>query len=168
MNENGSSLEPHCGKRPTARLSLIVKRISMSGPVLARFDDPALLQGDVAPALREQAAAGRAAAQPSRAPEASARTMVPLTTLPRHATGVVAGVRVVAPGVDFETDPATERMALRLIEIGFVQGAQLRVIAFGQPGDDPIGVRVGGRGGVSTFALRRQEAACVWVWPDRS
>ena len=57
-------------------------------------------------------------------------------------------------------------MALRLIEIGFVQGAQLRVIAFGQPGDDPIGVRVGGRGGVSTFALRRQEASCVWVWPD--
>jgi hypothetical protein len=25
---------------------------------------------------------------------------------------------------------------------------------------------VGGRGGVSTFALRRQEASCVWVWPD--
>ena len=57
-------------------------------------------------------------------------------------------------------------MALRLIEIGFVQGASLRVIAFGQPGDDPIGVRVGGRGGISTFALRRLEASCVWVWPD--
>jgi hypothetical protein len=25
---------------------------------------------------------------------------------------------------------------------------------------------VGGRGGISTFALRRHEAACVWVWPD--
>ena len=94
------------------------------------------------------------------------RTMVRLTTLPRNATGTVAGVRVHAPGVDGTLDAADERMALRLIEIGFVQGASLRVIAFGQPGDDPIGVRVGGRGGVSTFALRRAEAACVWVWLD--
>ena len=100
---------------------------------------------------------------------AEARESVPLTSLRRNATGVVAGVRITAahtgdkPG---QTDPALERMALRLIEIGFVQGAQLRVIAFGQPGDDPIGVRVGGRGGISTFALRRQEASCVWVWLD--
>jgi ferrous iron transport protein A len=140
----------------------------MSGPVLARFGDPVSLQADAAPALREHAAAGRATPHPGNSPAPGARTMVPLTTLARNATGVVAGVRVVAPGVDFETDPALERMALRLIEIGFVQGAQLRVIAFGQPGDDPIGVRVGGRGGISTFALRRQEASCVWVWPDKS
>jgi ferrous iron transport protein A len=94
--------------------------------------------------------------------------MVQLTTLSRNASGTVAGVRVQAPGVDGALDPAQERMALRLIEIGFVQGAQLRVIAFGQPGNDPIGVRVGGRGGISTFALRRQEASCVWVWVDQS
>jgi len=97
---------------------------------------------------------------------ADGRTTVPLTTLPRNATGTVAGVRVNALGADGALDPDVERMALRLIEIGFVQGATLRVIAFGQPGNDPIGVRVGGRGGVSTFALRRQEASCVWVWPD--
>ena len=121
----------------------------MSGQVLAhRFDDPA---------PRERS---------TIAPEADTRTMVPLTALARNARGVVAGVRVGAPGAAVELDPADERMALRLIEIGFVQGASLRVIAFGQPGDDPIGVRVGGRGGVSTFALRRNEAACVWVWPD--
>ena len=94
--------------------------------------------------------------------------MVPLTALPRDATGIVAGVRLHAPGAAAQDDPAFERMALRLIEIGFVQGASLRVIAFGQPGDDPIGVRVGGRGGISTFALRRAEAACVQVWPDKS
>jgi ferrous iron transport protein A len=58
-------------------------------------------------------------------------------------------------------------MALRLIEIGFVRGERLRVVAFGQPGNDPIGVRIGGRGGSSFFALRRQEASCVWVWPDQ-
>jgi hypothetical protein len=28
-------------------------------------------------------------------------------------------------------------------------------------------VRVGGRGGVSTFALRRLEASCVWVYADQ-
>ena len=127
----------------------------MSGQVLARFGD--LASPDAAPVSRERCIV---------TPAAETRTMVQLTRLPRNASGTVAGVRVHAPGVDGTLDPADERMALRLIEIGFVQGATLRVIAFGQPGDDPIGVRVGGRGGVSTFALRRNEAACVWVWPD--
>lgn len=146
----------------------------MSANVLARFGDPASPEADVAPALREKDAGGRSppstiAPRPGPMPAPDAERMrapVPLTSLARDATGIVAGVRVAAPGADFETDPALERMALRLIEIGFVQGAHLRVIAFGQPGGDPIGVRVGGRGGVSTFALRRQEAACVWVWLD--
>ena len=131
----------------------------MPGHVLARVAGLESLVADVAPASRERSAG---------VPEAQTRAMVQLTTLARNATGIVAGVRVAAPGANVETDPALERMALRLIEIGFVQGAQLRVIAFGQPGDDPIGVRVGGRGGVSSFALRRQEASCVWVWPDQS
>ena len=129
----------------------------MSGQVLARLGEPVSPSLAVAPAARERM---------TSSPASQARQMVQLTTLARNATGSVAGVRVAAPGVDFETDPALERMALRLIEIGFVQGARLRVIAFGQPGDDPIGVRVGGRGGVSTFALRRQEASCVWVYRD--
>ena len=129
----------------------------MSGQVLARFGDPASLDTDLATAPRERHIV---------TPEAETRAMVQLTALSRSASGTVAGVRVHAPGVDGALDPADERMALRLIEIGFVQGATLRVIAFGQPGDDPIGVRVGGRGGVSTFALRRNEASCVWVWPD--
>jgi ferrous iron transport protein A len=128
----------------------------MSGQVLAAYGDPASLA--IAAPLPSERSAG--------VPEAQARTMVPLTTLSRNATGTVAGVRVDALGADGTLDPEVERMALRLIEIGFVQGATLRVIAFGQPGNDPIGVRVGGRGGVSTFALRRLEAACVWVWPD--
>ena len=127
----------------------------MSGQVLARFGDPAPLDA-ASPAARERAVA----------PEAGARATVQLTKLARNASGTVAGVRVQAAGPNGALDPDVERMALRLIEIGFVQGASLRVIAFGQPGDDPIGVRVGGRGGVSTFALRRAEAACVWVWPD--
>jgi ferrous iron transport protein A len=131
----------------------------MSGHVLAAFDDPA-----------SRAVAGRASSpreDSAAAPVVETRAMVQLTTLARGATGVVAGVRVQAHGSTAELDPAEERMALRLIEIGFVQGAQLRVIAFGQPGADPIGVRVGGRGGVSTFALRRLEAACVWVYTEK-
>lgn len=141
----------------------------MSVTVLAPSGDASSLAAGVAPALRERDAGGRTHSHET-APDGTAaselREAVPLTTLPRHASGVVAGVRVAAPDATGETDPAMERMALRLIEIGFVKGAQLRVIAFGQPGDDPIGVRVGGRGGVSTFALRRLEAACVWVWVD--
>lgn len=125
----------------------------MSAQVLARLADAT--SPAVADATRDRGAA------------APARATVPLTQLPRHATGTVAGVRVDAVGPDGALDADVERMALRLIEIGFVQGASLRVIAFGQPGDDPIGVRVGGRGGVSTFALRRAEAACVHVWPDK-
>jgi len=139
----------------------------MSGQVLARHG--VLAMPDAAPALREReagacpapdAASDVASAQPERGQS------VPLTALPRHATGIVAGVRLAGPA-DAAHDPALARVALRLMEIGFVEGARLRVVAFGQPGDDPIGVRVGGRGGMSTFALRRQEAACVWVWPDR-
>ena len=129
----------------------------MPGQVLARLGDPKSLDAtDAAPVALERSP-GIPAAQDSLA--------VSLTRLPRNASGTVAGVRVQA-SADGAFDPDVERMALRLIEIGFVQGASLRVIAFGQPGDDPIGVRVGGRGGVSTFALRRLEAACVWVWPD--
>ena len=126
----------------------------MPGQVLARLGEPT-------PLTAVDTARERGAAAPVRA-------SVPLTRLPRNAGGTVAGVRVEALGPDGMLDPDVERMALRLIEIGFVQGATLRVIAFGQPGNDPIGVRVGGRGGVSTFALRRAEAACVQVWPDKS
>ena len=129
----------------------------MPGQVLAHFGDPA--------SLRVAAESGE---RPAGAADAQARVMVPLTALRRDAGGTVAGVRIGAPGTAADQlDPADERMALRLMEIGFVEGATLRVIAFGQPGNDPIGVRVGGRGGISTFALRRAEAACVQVWPDK-
>ena len=140
----------------------------MPGSVIARLNGRPSPDDGVASALRERATPVRPAPDADPATSGTApREMVPLTRLPRHATGVVAGVRVAPPGSTAAADPALERMALRLIEIGFVQGERLRVVAFGQPGDDPIGVRVGGRGGSSTFALRRQEAGCIWVWPDQ-
>jgi len=137
----------------------------MFGSVITRLQGPSSIEADTAPTLRECAAGSHPTAAGTSV-SAETREMVPLTRLGRDATGIVAGVRLSPPGAAAVSDPALERMALRLIEIGFVQGERLRVVAFGQPGADPIGVRIGGRGGSSTFALRRQEAGCVWVWPD--
>jgi len=53
-------------------------------------------------------------------------------------------------------------MGLRLLELGFVEGEQLRIIAHGFPGREPIAVRIGN----TTFALRRFEADHVWVVPS--
>lgn len=49
----------------------------------------------------------------------------------------------------------------RLEELGFLPGEAVTVLARGQPGGDPLSIRVGH----STFALRRAEAACVQVRP---
>ena len=52
-------------------------------------------------------------------------------------------------------------VGLRLLELGFVVGEPLRIIAHGFPGHEPIAVRIGN----TTFALRRFEADHVWVVP---
>lgn len=46
-----------------------------------------------------------------------------------------------------------------LEEIGFIPGEQVMLMARGIPGGDPLVVRVG----LSTFALRRAEAAAILV-----
>ena len=79
---------------------------------------------------------------------------VPLSQLRTGADATVAEVLAPAHAQDRE-------LALRLIEIGFLPGERLRVIARGQPGDEPIAVRLG----ATTFALRRFEAALVRVHP---
>lgn len=52
-------------------------------------------------------------------------------------------------------------MQRRLVELGFIAGEQIRIVAESFPGRDPIAVRVGN----STFALRRHEAAMIQVLP---
>ena len=52
-----------------------------------------------------------------------------------------------------------ESLLLRLMEIGFLPGESVRVVATGFPGPDPLAVRVGS----ATFALRRYEASRVLV-----
>ncbi len=59
-------------------------------------------------------------------------------------------------------DEAARPVLLRLLEIGFLPGEPVRVIARGFPAGDPLAVRVGH----STFALRRHEAALVCVSTD--
>jgi ferrous iron transport protein A len=49
-----------------------------------------------------------------------------------------------------------------LQEIGFLPGERVMLMARGFPGGDPLVVRVG----MSTFALRAAEAACVHVVVD--
>jgi len=52
-------------------------------------------------------------------------------------------------------------MRRRLLELGFVEGETIRIIAESFPQRDPIAVRLGN----TTFALRRHEAALVRVQP---
>ena len=49
----------------------------------------------------------------------------------------------------------------QLEDIGFLAGERVAVMARGMAGGDPLVVRVG----LSTFALRRVEAACIKVSP---
>lgn len=62
-------------------------------------------------------------------------------------------------GMNATQDDEERSVALRLLEIGFLPGESVRVIAHGFPGHDPLAVRIGH----TTFALRSHEAALVQV-----
>ncbi len=76
---------------------------------------------------------------------------VSLSALSPGTTGTVVGVG----------SPAAELSPLerRLLELGFVNGEEIEIVAEARPGRDPFVVRIGN----STFALRRREAESVWV-----
>ncbi len=50
-----------------------------------------------------------------------------------------------------------QEMERRLIEIGFLEGAEVEVLHEGPFGKDPIAIRVG----TATVALRRRDAMCI-------
>jgi ferrous iron transport protein A len=79
-----------------------------------------------------------------------------LSALRKGERGVVLGVVE-----DFESlgDAQASTIARRLLELGFVPGAEIEIVATIWPGDDPLAVRVGG----SMFALRKREAQSVRV-----
>ena len=69
------------------------------------------------------------------------------------------GISAIVTSLRSPASPREADLVRRLVEFGFVAGEQLRVIARGQPGNEPIAVRIGG----TTFALRRIEADHVRV-----
>jgi len=80
---------------------------------------------------------------------------VPIT-LSQVAVGKTVVIRQIMSGV---TQSEDGDVGLRLLELGFVEGETLRVVAQGFPGHEPIAVRIGN----TTFALRRFEADHVMV-----
>ena len=71
--------------------------------------------------------------------------------------GATASVIGVGSGGDTTSTPIERR----LIELGFVHGEHIEILAQAMLGGDPFVVRVG----TSTFALRRREVESVWVEP---
>src|SRR5215469_9165063 len=73
------------------------------------------------------------------------------------------GMRASVVSVGSSASPlsALER---RLLELGFVHGEPIEILAEARPGRDPFVVRVGH----TTLALRRREAESVWVELDHS
>ena len=67
-------------------------------------------------------------------------------------------------GLQPASDAQERAIVLRLLEIGFLPGEAVRVVARGGLGGDPIAVRVG----QATFALRRREASMVQVQQEAS
>lgn len=52
---------------------------------------------------------------------------------------------------------ATDEMERRLLEMGFIEGAEIEVLHEGPFGRDPIAVRIGS----GTIALRRRDATAI-------
>jgi ferrous iron transport protein A len=85
---------------------------------------------------------------------------------PFPAAGDVAWLDDAAPGQSFRVRrvvaPAgAPEWAGQLEDLGFIAGERVSLMARGQPGGEPLVVRIG----LSTFALRRVEAACVQLAP---
>ena len=81
-------------------------------------------------------------------PNNHGRHSVTLSELPLHGTGRVASVQDLHPN---------DNVARRLRELGFVNGEDVRLVARGPIGGEPLLVQVG----FTRFALRIAEAARV-------
>ena len=103
------------------------------------------------PALDSSAAPTSAAAG---APPAEVH--VPLSQLRPGERAVVSGLRLPEAA---HGHGHGRQLVMRLLEIGFVEGEPVRVVAIGPGGREPLAVRIGG----TMFALRRHEAEHVLV-----
>jgi ferrous iron transport protein A len=80
------------------------------------------------------------------------------TSLPTALSDLRPGEAATIVAVGSATDGITP-LELRLLELGFIAGERVEVVAEARPGRDPFVVRVGS----SQFALRRCEAQNIWV-----
>ncbi len=80
---------------------------------------------------------------------------LPLHQLPPEQWAVVADLAL-------PKEVADQDLVLRLLELGFVPGERVRIVAEGMPGKEPLAVRIGH----TTFALRRHEASFILVTPQ--
>ncbi|MBI3369985.1 MAG: ferrous iron transport protein A [Burkholderiales bacterium] len=69
------------------------------------------------------------------------------------------GAEAIVLAIDSHAAPTDSVWPQQLQDLGFVPGERVAVMRRGWPGADPLVVRVG----VSTYALRRAEAACIAV-----
>lgn len=69
------------------------------------------------------------------------------------------GTEAIVLAIDPGASAADSVWPQQLQDLGFVPGERVAVMRRGWPGADPLVVRVG----VSTYALRRAEAACIAV-----
>ena len=76
------------------------------------------------------------------------------TPLSQLRPGTAATIVAVGSAVD-----GVSQLELRLLELGFIAGERIEVVAEARPGRDPFVVRVGN----TQFALRRCEAQNIWV-----
>ncbi len=88
-------------------------------------------------------------------PNQAALPPAPLGTARRGFCGRIDAIQVDG-GAHGRQAPEIES---RLIELGFVEGAEVRILHEGPIGRDPIAVRVNG----TTIALRRREAMAILV-----
>jgi ferrous iron transport protein A len=82
---------------------------------------------------------------------------ISLSLLHKGDGGIVDRVLAVDSARVGEVEGAT--IARRLLELGFVNGESVEVVATAWPGGDPMAVRVG----AAVFALRRREAQAVLI-----
>jgi ferrous iron transport protein A len=80
------------------------------------------------------------------------------TTVPTPLSALRPGMVATIVAVGSATEGVTA-LELRLLELGFIAGERVEVVAEARPGRDPFVIRVGN----SQFALRRCEAQNIWV-----
>lgn len=91
----------------------------------------------------------------------SSPTTIPLGSGHKGLRGIVVAVGHHDPSTS-ESDPSfREELERRLLEIGFVEGAEVEILHEGFIGKDPIAVRVDDM----SVALRRREANTILIQP---